>query len=414
MSTLIVTLPLSTPEAGTEYDFVVTPDGKTVTRLGRVFASLLPPLSKAGDEVVAVVPARALSWHRVELPKGVLDKGPFHRAGQQGRLRAVLEGLLEEQLLDDVAAVHFALAPDARTAQSAWVAACDRAWLRASMQALEAARHPVSRIVPEFAPHTGTGDQTPVAFVTQGLGSAQIVVPGAQGVGVLPLSAASVSLLAWPQANPVVAEPAVATQAEQLFKRQVDLLPEAQRWLRPAQSAWNLAQFDLASTGRARHLKKLSQAWASFARAPQWRAARWASWMLIASQVVGLNAWAWKERAALESKRAAIRGTLLQTFPDVKVVLDAPLQMERELAVLQQATGAVSDRDLEAILGALSKAAPAGQTLSAIDFAAGEARFKGLQFKGSEVDGMLAQLKASGYQARLDGDQLLVRQEYGQ
>jgi general secretion pathway protein L len=122
MTTLIVTLPLSMPETGTEYDFVLTPDGRIVTRLGRAAASLLPSVSKAGDEVVAVVPARALSWHRVDLPKGVIDNRLISRGGQPARLRAVLEGLLEEQLLDDPATVHFALAPDARAAQPVWVA----------------------------------------------------------------------------------------------------------------------------------------------------------------------------------------------------------------------------------------------------------------------------------------------------
>ena len=46
---------------------------------------------------MAVVPARALSWQRVQLPPG-LALG----AGQQTpRLRSVLEGLLEDRLLDD-------------------------------------------------------------------------------------------------------------------------------------------------------------------------------------------------------------------------------------------------------------------------------------------------------------------------
>jgi general secretion pathway protein L len=414
MTTLIVTLPLSAPETGTEYDYVLTPDGKTITRVGRVAASLLPALPKAGDEVAAVVPARALSWHRVELPKGVIDKGLLNRTGQPARLRAVLEGLLEEQLLDDPASLHFALAPQARDGEAVWVAVCDRSWLRAALHALELARHPVSRIVPEFAPETDAPQQTSTLFVTQGLESPQLVAPGAQGVAVLPLGAAAVSLLAWPESSPVVAEPAVSALAEQLFKRQVSLLPEAQRWLRSAQSAWNLAQFDFASSSRTRHLRKLSQAWVSFARAPQWRAARWATWLLLASQVIGLNAWAWREKAALEGKRTAIRNTLLSTFPDVPVVLDAPLQMEREVNALRQTTGAVSGRDLEAILGAVSLAVPAGQALTAIDFVSGEARLKGMQLNPAQADSLVTQLKAHGYTARFEGEQLFVQQESSQ
>jgi general secretion pathway protein L len=411
MTTLIVILPLSMPDTGLEYDHVLTPDGKTITRQGRVAASLLPVLSKAGDEVVAVVPTQALSWHQVEIPKGVIDKSMLNRGGQVARLRAVLEGLLEEQLLDDPATLHFALAPDVRDGQPVWVAACGRAWLRAALQALELAQHRVSRVVPEFAPLAGGAEHPSEWFVVQGRDAAQVIVPGVQGVTVLPLNAASVSLLSAPETQVLVAEPGVAGAAEQLFKRKVSLLHPAQRWLQAAQSAWNLAQFDLASSGRTRTLKKLSLAWASFRSAPQWRAARWATWLLLATHLIGLNAWAWKESAALESKRAAIRGTLLQTFPDVRVVVDAPLQMEREVSALQQAAGAVSGRDLEAILTALSAVTATDQALTAIEYTAGEARFKGLQLKPGEAEELAARLRAHGYTARTEGEQLVIQPE---
>jgi general secretion pathway protein L len=127
-----------------------------------------------------------------------------------------------------------------------------------------------------------------------------------------------------------------------------------------------------------------------------------------------LNAWAWREKAALEGKRTAIRNTLLSTFPDVPVVLDAPLQMEREVNALRQTTGAVSGRDLEAILGAVSLAVPAGQALTAIDFVSGEARLKGMQLNPAQADSLVTQLKAHGYTARFEGEQLLVQQESSQ
>ena len=67
-------------------------------------------------------------------------------------LRAVLEGLLEDQLLDDPPALHFALAPGAANDGKTWVAVCDKAWLRSGLQALEAAGMAVARIVPERVP----------------------------------------------------------------------------------------------------------------------------------------------------------------------------------------------------------------------------------------------------------------------
>ena len=213
MTTLIVTLPLSKPDPGLEYDYVLTPDDKTITRFGRVAAPLLPSMSKAGSEVVAVVPTQALSWHRVEIPKGVIDKSLLSRGGQSARLRAVLEGLLEEQLLDDPGNLHFALAPDVRAGQPVWVAVCDRAWLRASLQALDMAQHPVARIVPEFAPDANDSSHRSELFAIQAQGGALLVVTGTQGVTVLPLGATAAALLSWPETDPVVAEPGVAVLA---------------------------------------------------------------------------------------------------------------------------------------------------------------------------------------------------------
>ena len=408
MTTLIVTLPLSLPGAATEYDYVLTPDGLTLASHGRASAALLPVLAKSGGDVVAVVPARALSWHQLELPKGTLGKG----AGNPQRLRAVLSGLLEERLLDEPEHVHFALAPHARDGEPVWVAVCDRAWLRAALQALEAAQRPVSRIVPEFAPDTATAPQHTL-YVTDGLAPAQLVVPGAHGVTVLPLSGAALSLLAWPAEADLVAEPGVAALAERMFKRRASLQQGAQRWLQAAQSPWDLAQFDLANSGHARTMKRLSSVWNTFMRAPQWRAARWSSVLLLATHLLGLNAWAWKEQAMLDNKRAAIRATLTRTFPDVSVVVDAPVQMERAVAALRQATGAASGHDLEAILGNLSDLLPAGRSLTAIEFAAGEARLKGLQLNADETSALGTRLQAKGYATRMEADTLVIRQESG-
>lgn len=408
MTTLIVTLPLALPSATTEYDYVLTPDGLTLADHGRAPAALLPAAAKPGGDVVAVVPARALSWHQLELPKGTLGKS----AGNPQRLRAVLSGLLEERLLDEPEHLHFALAPDARADAPVWVAVCDRAWLRAALQALETAQRPVSRIVPEFAPDTATSQQHTL-HVTDGLAPAQLVLPGAHGVTVLPLSAAALSVLAWPAEAEVVAEPGVAALAEQMLKRRMSLQQSAQRWLQAAQSPWDLAQFDLANSGHARTLKRLASGWHAFWRAPQWRAARWSSVLLVATHLLGLNAWAWKEQAVLDDKRAAIRAALTGTFPGVTVVVDAPVQMERAVAALRQATGAASGHDLEAMLGHLSALVPANRSLTAIEFAAGEARLKGLNLSVDEASVLATRLQVKGYATRVEADTLVIRQEAG-
>jgi General secretion pathway protein L (GspL). len=127
--------------------------------------------------------------------------------------------------------------------------------------------------------------------------------------------------------------------------------------------------------------------------------------------LVGLNAWAWRERSALEDKRDALQAMLTQTFPQVKVVVDAPVQMEKEVAALRQATGATSGRDLEAMLGALSTAAPAQRPLGALDFASGELRVKGLALQPGETQAITGALKGQGYSAALQGETLSITAE---
>jgi general secretion pathway protein L len=404
MSTLIVTLPPEPSDPAALYDYVLSADGSTVGEQSRAPLALLPLVGSTG-EVVALVAARHLSWHQVQLPKGTLGRR-FYQEGSATRVRAVLDGLLEDRLLDETSQLHFALEPQPQADAPVWVAVCDRAWLQAGLQALEQAGLPASRIVPEFAP-----DRAPDALYVLGEpDDAQLVVTAPGGVAVWPLSAASVALLNWPETADLVAEPAVAALAEQLFKRNVTLQQGAPRRLQALQSSWDLAQFDFVNSSRARNWKRLSAAMNSLLRAPRWRAARLALLALLAVNLVGLNAWAWKEKSLLNAQRAAIRDLLTGTFPQVRVVVDAPFQMAREVAALQQASGAPSGRDLETILSAFGALAPVSKAPDAIEFVTGEVRLKGLQLKPEDAAALSFKLKPQGYAASAEGDSLVLKQ----
>jgi len=174
MSTLLIYLH---PDAGNalEYDYVYSHDGQAVTSQGRASAALLP--SAQGSEVVAVVAVQALSWQSVALPKGSIGA---RGANPTPRLRSLLEGLLEERLLDEVQQLHFALAPDASPGEPVWVAVCERDWLKAALQNLENAGRAAARIVPEFAPeNTGTQSAWQVIGTEE---NALLVRASAQGV----------------------------------------------------------------------------------------------------------------------------------------------------------------------------------------------------------------------------------------
>ena len=396
MSSLIFLLPHAPVGSATEFPYLVTPDGRSVGAHASAPAALLPRPSGAGGEVIAIVPAAALSWHQVELPKGVSAASP--------RLRSVLEGLLEDRLLDEPETLHFAVQPQAKAGAPVWVAVCERQWLRDAVHALEAVERPISRIVPEFTP-----EEPPALYAIGEPQQATLVLTGSDGVLALPLAAHALSLLPpLPADVRRLAEPAVAALADQLLQHPVELQQATERWLQAAQSGWDLAQAEFASSNRARAAKRLAALWGDVLRAPQWRPARWGAALLVAANLLGLNAWAWKERSGLEAKRDAVRRVLVTTFPQVKVVVDAPLQMEREVALLRQSAGATSARDLEAMLGALATVAPPQQPLTAIEYTGGELRAKGLAVTPPEAATLAESLRSRGYTAEPRGGALVV------
>jgi type II secretory pathway component PulL len=205
----------------------------------------------------------------------------------QHRLHAALAGALEEELLDDPADLHFALAPsahsDVKTGRAFEVMVCNKAWLRGlvdkRMQLGRATQHIV-----------------PMDTVLQAAG-------------------------------------------------------------------WDLAQFDFAP--RAAWRSRLQDVGRTVWRAPQWRAARVAVALLVIVQLVGINLWAWRDRAALADKRTQINRILLQTYPSTPLVVDATAQMLRATQALRASSGTLGGQDLESQLAKL------GKSVAQIDYASG-------------------------------------------
>jgi len=410
MATLILTLPRTGLQAGSVVDYLLSPDGLAVGTASSAPLALLPSAGTGRvTETLLLVGAAQLSWHRIQLPRGA--------TANSARLRAVLEGLLEDQLLDDPATLHFALAPGAAKDASTWVAVCDKAWLRNSLQALEAVGISVVRIVPELVPDA-LADANEGAAPAAGAGSLYAVDNAGQplllhasaiGVTPWPLQASTAALLQWPQDSLLRAEPAVAARAEQLFGRSVQLQSRAERALAACQSDWDLAQLDLVNNQRSRSLKRLSSAARTLVQAPRWRAARWSLLALIAVNLLGLNVLAGAERAAVQAQRKAIDAVLTGTFPATQVVVEAQVQMQRAVAALQQNAGALGARDFETLLGAWGRAAPAAPAPTGLDFANGELRLHGVALAASALAEATQALKAQGYTLSATGSDLTLR-----
>ena len=402
MSTLLIQLPAELAHSAAEYLYIVSDDGQSAERSGQANATLLPASGRT-NQVTAVIPVSRLSWHSITLPPGL----NVQSRRQQARVRAVLEGLLEEKLLDDASTLHLAL-DSAPGGQSYWVAACDKPWLQSHLQLLESSGHVANRLVPEQWPSASAqlllwGDN----------GNAQLSVTGLDGrssLATLPLRA-DASLLhpllsRLPADLPVLAEPQLARAAEAL-QRPVNIFTAAQRLLQSASYTGDLAQFDLDLGGSTRARRRLLDAWQSVAKAPQWRAARWAAGIAIVAQLIGMNAWAFKENRAIAQRQQQAKQVLQTTFPHVPVIVDAPVQMQRELDVLRSNSGALSAADLEALLAA-SATISSMPNAKSLEYQDKQLRITGLDLNPEALSDAQQSLEASGYQLQREGADLIL------
>lgn len=326
------------PPSTVEWSWVYSVDGRSVARQGRGAPADWPP----ADECVVVLDAGDVAWLPATLPRAPAS-----------RLRQALLGLLEDQLLDDE--LHFAVAPGAGAGQPTWVAAVHRPWLADTLQRLDAAGRPAARVVPALLPaqNPPRGHFSPDPDDQQRLrldwsdaaGAVQLRVDG---------SLARARTAAAPDAH-WTASPACAAAAEAWLGHPVAARGDAEQALAALAGGWNLRQFDLAP--RHRGAGALKDGWRRFL-APTWRPVHIGLLALLAINLVGLNAWAWQQQRALGERRQAMVDLLRSAHPQVRAVLDPPLQMTRETDRLRASAGQAGDDDLETLLAVAAAAWP--------------------------------------------------------
>lgn len=409
---VLVLLPLGTADAA-RYRCVAVSPGPTYMDEGRApplltaSATALPDPGPLG-EVIAVVPLQALSWHRVTWPRQQPLRGP--------RAAAVLAGLLEEQLLDEPASLHFALEPDAADAaargEALWVGVCDRAWLQSHLDALEAAGRPARRLIPEVAPIPRTETDSPswTLRAVEGSEGPALIVQGrgfSGGAARLPLESSWVEAVLGgaplPDDARLYAEPGVLEAAERTLQRRAELQTPAQAWLAAAQSPWDLAQFDFRSMGRARWAR-LAAAWRALAHEPQWRPVRWGLALLALVPFVGLEVWAAQERRMLAALDAQARALVTHTAPEIRPLVDPLRQFERAVQWRRATTGQPGPADLEPLLGTLGSL---GASVQRIELDAARVLLVGIEPKAAAA--LDARLRPLGWRARrVEADRVQV------
>ena len=191
------------------------------------------------------------------------------------------------------------------------------------------------------------------------------------------------------------AHPAVAAPAERWLGRSVVVLSDEQRLLQAMRSLWDLRQFDLAP--RHRGMLMLRGAWRRW-RSVAWRPVRHGVVALVALHVVGLNLWAWHQQRQVDSKRAAMTQLLRTSHPQVRAVLDAPLQMQRETDTLRTAAGKIGETDLESLLGVAAAAWPEAQApLATLRFENGRLSFAASGWAEPQIAQFRARLANGGW-----------------
>jgi general secretion pathway protein L len=393
MSTLLLFLPprsrlrapgRAVPDAPSrEYDYVLTPDGRQITSEGRAAPASLP----AAESVIAVVAESDISWRRVELP----------RAGRQ--MRAALAGKLEESLLDEPDALHFALEPDALGGDTAWVAVTSRPWLAEHLAQLEAAQIFIDRVAPLAWPdELARGHFFEASGDKAGSGIA-LRWSHVDGVATLPLDGGLARQFFPPglvHAAQWTATPPVATAAERWLGTAVTVQTPAQRALAVVDSAWDLRQFDLAP--RARGVRALRLVTREFMRKP-WRPVRIGLVALAVVQLIGLNLWSWHQKREIAARREAVTTTLTTAFPQVRAILDAPAQMQKQLDLLRVNAGSIGEQDLEALLGAAATAWPGDRPpTDALAFEPGRLTVSAQGWTPTQIDNFRNQLRSEGWQ----------------
>ena len=400
---LIITLPHRPKDAASGYAHVHS-DGHQVVRNAVGAASLL---SAYAGEVVALIPHSRVSWLSVQFPPG------SHGA----RLSAVLAGLLEDRVLDDLSDLHCVVEPASadipRTGGVALVAICSKTWLREVLTPLQANGLVVQRLVPEFSPRP-----QPLLCVMGSPEQSQSVLCHSQGVTLLPPNVAQwkafpayTAYTTLPAAQaPLVAEPAMVERVEQLLQRRPVMQNAAQRAVVAAQSDWDLALGEWAQGSSQRFLRLAQHAWQTLLHAPAWRSVRIGLAALLVLQVVGLNAKAWREQRALDEQKSQLNQILTSAFPSVRLVIDAPLQMQREVDTLQKNAGRVTSTDFEPMLAEAASVLPEGVVPTQWHFANQVLRAQGLQLSEAQANAAQIALKTKHLQFRQEGNDVWLIQ----
>lgn len=104
-----------------------------------------------------------------------------------------------------------------------------------------------------------------------------------------------------------------------------------------------------------------------------------------------------------------MQSVFTNTFPKVQAVVDAPVQMQREVDQLRQRSGQLAQDDAEVMLSTLMQTANFPAASTAVHYQGGELKIEGLQLSSTALADLTRAMEARGYQLQAQGAGLSMR-----
>ncbi|MGH8728375.1 MAG: type II secretion system protein GspL [Burkholderiales bacterium] len=331
------------------------------------------------NETILIAPATRVLLTEAKLPKG-----------NRQQLRQALPFAVEDKITADPETIHVAMGA-ARADGVTPLAVIDKQWLRSVLDALAEAqitprRMEVETLVPAIEPDTWT-----------------VVWSGHEGF--VRTGRASGLALAGNQSPPLELRLALREEnaPREIVVRPERELPDVARWASELGVAVVAGRHWDFSEARNETLNLLQ---GEFGRG-NGGIAKLKPVFILAGVIVALQFaltiydWA---TLRMEAKRltGAIEKTFRDTFPETKTIVDAPLQMERNVAALRRSSGQVESSDFFPLLAAASRSLNTTGSLRAIQYEQQKLKLDVKLPESQAAEALLRAMQRSGIRASLE------------
>jgi general secretion pathway protein L len=345
-------------------------DSEPAARSDSAFAAM-----PKADETALIAPATRVLLLEAKLPKG---------SGRQ--LRQALPFAVEDKITTDPEAIHVA-AGAARAGGTTTLAVVDKQWLRRVLDALRSVGiFPQRMIVETLCPALEPGSWALVWRDNEGF-----VRTGAQsGLAVNSTLELRLALREQPKPQRIIVRPERELPDLTRWSAEIGVpVVAGRRW------DWNEADDENINLLQGEFAPKND------------RVAKLRPVFILAAAIVALQFaltfydWA-RLRAESNQLNAQIEQTFRTAFPDAKVVVDAPLQMQRNLEALRRASGAVEGSDFLPLLADATKAVKNDASLRSVSYEREKLKLDVRLPQSEAAEQLLQALQQNGVSASLD------------